>query len=75
MLPLWPKKEFAEFCSQDEWSNYRPKRIDLYEFLDEWLPKMQKDNMIPSIFWNNEDSAVMSIETLKTDIDRELQNY
>ena len=75
MIPLWPKKEFAEFCAQDEWSNYNPKKINLYEFLDFWLQKMKDDNLLPSLFWNNEDSAVVSIETLKLDINRELDNY
>ena len=75
MIPLWPKKEFAEACAQDEWSNYTPKKINLYDFLDCWLPKMQSDSLIPSIFWNNQDSAVVSIETLKLDINRELDNY
>lgn len=51
------------------------KKIDLYEFMNEWLPGMKSDGIKPSIFWNNVDSVVVDTERLKKDLDEELENY
>lgn len=75
MIPFWPRKEFAQNCIQDTWENYEPEKIDLYEFIDEWLPNMKEDGLKPSIFWNNHDSAVVNIDILLEDLNRELENY
>ncbi|MGY0374217.1 DUF2750 domain-containing protein [Clostridium sp. JNZ J1-5] len=75
MIPFWPKKEFAEFCAIDEWRGYVAESIDLYEFIDNWLPDMKADKLKPSIFWNNQDSAVLEVENLISDLECELENY
>jgi hypothetical protein len=75
MIPFWPKKEFAEYCAIGEWEGYVANRIDLEEFMQDWLPGMKKDGYKPSIFWNNDDSAVLDIETLINDLNSELENY
>ena len=75
MIPFWPKKEFADFCAIDEWKVYVPESIDLYEFIDNWLPDMKADKIKPSIFWNNEDSVVLEAEKLINDLECELENY
>lgn len=75
LIPFWSKKEFAQHCAIADWKNYLPKKIDLDEFINEWLPGMKKDGYKPSIFWNNNDSAVLEIETLLEDLNTELENY
>lgn len=75
LIPFWPKKEFAEICAVDEWKGYVAESIDLYEFIDNWLPDMKVDKIKPSIFWNNEDSAVLEVEDLISDLKCELENY
>ncbi|TYP73266.1 DUF2750 domain-containing protein [Paenibacillus methanolicus] len=75
LLPFWPKKEFAEYCASEEWSNYNAHRISLEAFINDWLPGMQKDRHKPSIFWNRDDSAVMEIHVLLNDLEQELENY
>ncbi|GGJ94756.1 hypothetical protein GCM10007063_16610 [Lentibacillus kapialis] len=75
LFPFWPKKEFANLCAIHEWNGYRPKKIDLEEFIEEWLPGMDADGIRPSIFWNNTDSAVLETHTLKLDLEEELNNY
>ncbi len=75
MIPFWPKKEYADFCAIGEWRGYTSESIDLYEFINKWLPDMKVDNIKPSIFFNNENSAVIEVEKLISDIEEELENY
>lgn len=75
MIPFWPKKEYADFCAIGEWRGYTSESIDLYEFINKWLPDMKVDNIKPSIFFNNENSAVIEVEKLIGDIEEELENY
>lgn len=75
LIPFWPKREFAQFCASDEWKNYAPEKIDLYEFIEEWLPGIKEDGYKPSIFSNNYDSAIVEIDILLRDLNLELENY
>jgi len=75
LIPFWPKKEFAHLCAVDEWKNYKPEKIELEEFMREWLPGMKKDGIKPSIFWNNVDSVVPDIDRLISDLEEELKKY
>lgn len=75
MMPFWPKKEFAEYCAYEEWSNYKPLSITLDEFITDWLPGIKEDGNKPSIFWNRDDSAVLEIDTLLNDLKTELEKY
>lgn len=75
LLPFWPKKAFAEYCSVGEWANYSTESIELYDFIQEFLPLLLKEGYKPSIFHNNIDSAVLEIQTLITDLKAELEKY
>ncbi|GAC44105.1 DUF2750 domain-containing protein [Paenibacillus popilliae] len=75
MMTFWPKKEFAEFCVFEEWSDYKPQSITLDEFITDWLPGLKKDGYKPSIFWNRDDSAVLDIDILLEDLKEELEKY
>ncbi|KEH85352.1 DUF2750 domain-containing protein [Clostridium novyi] len=75
LIPLWPKKEFAEYCARNEWKETTAKSIDLYEFIEEWIPEMKKDKQSTSIFWNNKDSVYRTADNLINDIMLELENY
>lgn len=75
LIPFWPKKEFAQYCAIEEWTNYQPKKIELDEFLEEWLPGMKEDGNKPSIFWNNDDAALVDVDILLQDLRNELENY
>lgn len=75
MFPFWPKEEFANACAIEEWKSYTPCSIELDEFLEEWLPDMKEDGVILSIFWNNNDSAVTTVDTVLNDLINELENY
>ncbi|WP_420869755.1 hypothetical protein [Cohnella ginsengisoli] len=49
--------------------------MDLQEFMDELLPQLEEDGIKPSIFFNNDDSAVLNVETLIRDLKEELDKY
>lgn len=75
LIPFWPKKEFAEYCAIGEQSIYVAESIDLYEFINEWLPEMKESGHKPSIFWNCDDSAVLEIDIILKDLNNELDKY
>ncbi|CEK35524.1 Protein of unknown function (DUF2750) [[Clostridium] sordellii] len=75
MLPFWPKREFANACAIDEWKSYISCSIDLNEFLEDWLPDMKEDGVMLSIFWNNNDSVVVKVESVLNDLLNELEKY
>lgn len=75
LLPFWPNKEFAEHCAINEWASYSSEEIDLYEFINEFLPRLEEDGLKPSIFFNRDDSAVLEVETLIEDLNSELEKY
>ncbi|MNE87494.1 hypothetical protein D3C80_1846990 [compost metagenome] len=78
LIPFWPRKEFAEYCAYDEWSNYKATCISIDEFISDWdwLPNMvEKQKIRPSIFWNRDDSAVLDIQVLLNDLEQELEKY
>ncbi|SDW06705.1 Protein of unknown function [Paenibacillus sp. PDC88] len=75
LFPFWPRKEFAEYCAIGDWSNYKAEAINLQEFVELFLLGMVEDGIKPSIFFNNDDSAVLEVEVLKYDLERELENY
>lgn len=74
-FPIWPKKEFAEICIGDEWKNYYPEKIDLYEFLEDWIEGLKKDNIRITVMWNNGSGIDLDWDILKNDIEMELENY
>lgn len=75
LIPFWPKEEFAADCAIGEWDNYTPKAINLYEFMEEWTVNIKEDGYKPSIFFNNDDSAVVEVDVLLRDLNLELENY
>ncbi|OCA85768.1 hypothetical protein A8F94_12915 [Bacillus sp. FJAT-27225] len=75
LLPFWPKREFAELSNIEDWSGYKPKKIDLDDFMFKWIPGMKRDGLKVSVFWNNIDSIVISPDRLLEDIEEELENY
>ena len=42
LIPFFPRKEFAENCTKNDWEDFEAKAIDLYEFIDNWLVGMKK---------------------------------
>lgn len=75
LIPFFPKKEFAESCAKNEWEGYKPEVIDLTEFINDWLSGMSNDGIKPSIFPNDDNTVVLNIDELLSDLENELENY
>jgi hypothetical protein len=69
LIPFFPKKEFAEFCTKNEWSGYKAKQIDLDYFINKWITGMKNDGMKPSIFPTEDIIAVVNIDVFLYDLE------
>ena len=74
-FPVWPKKEFADICIGDEWNQYYSESIDLEEFLDDWIDGLKEDNIRITVMWNSGSGIDIEWDTLRDDIERELEKY
>lgn len=74
-FPIWPKKEFANICINDEWENCYAESIDLYEFLEVWISGLKEDNIRITVMWHEGKGIDVGWDGLKKDIEYELQKY
>lgn len=76
IFPMWPAKEYAEVCAEKEWAGHEAKAFSLDDLLNELLPKLERDGMLPGVFFTPSSNGVTpSIDQLRRDLGRELQNY
>ena len=75
LIPFYSNEKFAEAFAKNEWEGCRPKKIELGDFLEKWLPGMKSDAVKPSIFPTDTDSAVIDVDTLRENLERELEKY
>ncbi|MFW9335644.1 DUF2750 domain-containing protein [Paenibacillus polymyxa] len=47
LVPFWPKREFAEYCAYEGWSNCTAEIIPLITFISEILPKIKMISISP----------------------------
>jgi hypothetical protein len=71
VFPMWPDKEYAEICAENEWSGAEPRAIPLDEILDQMIPYFREKNVLPGIFG----SITVSLEVLEADLKNELLKY
>lgn len=74
-FPVWPKKELADICISEEWKNYYSERIILEEFLDDWIDGLKEDKIRITVMWNNGSGIDIEWDTLREDLERELEKY
>jgi len=73
-IVFWPEKIFAEQCTNEKWENYIPKSINLMDFIQKWLPGMEKDNLNITIFYtDNNKGIIIKPSELKRDIEDKLE--
>jgi len=76
VFPLWPAEEYAQACAINEWQGYQPQAISLDSLLEELLPKMKKDGLLPGIIFTPDGrGATPSVDELIEAINSELGNY
>ena len=76
VIPVWPHPVFAEAVAVGEWLNYKPKKINLDEWIAKWIPGMEKDHRMVAIFpVSQSQTTTVSPFKLKNDLEEELQQY
>jgi hypothetical protein len=64
---LWPDEEFAKYARIGMFDKYSPTKVDLHEFMEDWLPNMAIDGVKVGVFTlsENEPSEVDAAKLLK----------
>jgi hypothetical protein len=76
VFPLWPAQEYAEICAENEWGGYEPRSIDLNDFMEVLIPKLEADKVLPGVFYTPTSKGVIpSVDELRGAIEEELDNY
>jgi hypothetical protein len=75
-FPVWPHPRFAEACAQGPWAGERPAAIDVDEWVEAWLPNLERDELRVAVFQTPEDKGVgVGPERLKSDLEEELSQF
>ncbi|MCP4699451.1 MAG: DUF2750 domain-containing protein [Gammaproteobacteria bacterium] len=76
VFPLWPAKEYAQLCANNEWAGYEPESFSLEDFMGKLLPDLKDDGVLPGIFYTPSDNGVIpTVDQLLADLNEELENY
>lgn len=76
VFPLWPAREYAQVCAENEWKGHEPRSISLNDFTDVLLPKLKIDGVLPGIFFTPASKGLTpSVDELRTALEAELQKY
>jgi hypothetical protein len=75
-FPVWPHRRFAEACAEGPWGGEKPIPLDIDEWVEAWLPKLEEDGMRVAVFQTPEDHGVsVGPERLKRDLADELSQF
>ena len=75
-FPAWPHQRFAQALANDKWSDGVPAAIDIDEWLEEWLPDLDRDGIRVAVFQTPDDQGVaVSPQRLKRDLHAELEQF
>jgi Protein of unknown function (DUF2750) len=75
-FPIWPHPRFAEACANGPWKGEKPLAIDVDEWVEGWLPNLQRDGMRVAVFQTPGDHGVsVGTERLKRDLEDELSQF
>ncbi|QDG74411.1 DUF2750 domain-containing protein [Labrenzia sp. PHM005] len=76
VFPFWPEEEFAALCAVKDWKGYTPESIPLQDLLEQLLPNLKADNVLPGVFYTPSNKGVTpTVDGLIADIETELENY
>ena len=75
-FPVWPHPRYAEALATGDWSIYRAAAIPLGEWLDDWLPGMEEDDVHVAVFPTPSlQGVVVSCAELRAHLEHELALY
>ena len=56
-IPVWPSKEFAQNQINEDWADYEPDSMKIYEFM-EWMKELAEDKIMIAAFPNNNNKII-----------------
>lgn len=75
-MPVWPLKEFARLCINNDWKSYKARPIDLHFFVEHMLDDLDMDDTAISVFLTNDNKAIcVNKNKLKNDLYSEMSLY
>ncbi|AOR65409.1 DUF2750 domain-containing protein [Pectobacterium wasabiae] len=76
IFPIWPEEEFSIDYNTKHQYELSPKEIDLYYFLDKWIPGLEKDGVDILIFPVDKKNGIIIIPSkLNELLQDELKQY
>jgi hypothetical protein len=73
VFPMWPASDYASLCAEYEWDGYDAQAFSIEELLDDLLPQLEQDRVLPGIFYTPGDKGVTpSVAQLRADLAEEL---
>lgn len=75
IIPLWPKEEFIQVNIEKSIQQYKSKSIDIYDFIDLWIPKIMEKEISIALFWDGQKYSEIDVEKLVNDLEEEMDNY
>ena len=74
VFAMWPASEFADLCAEFEWDGYEPQSFPLDDLMNDLLPQLEEDGVLPGIFYTPGDRGLTpTIYMLRVDLEREIK--
>ncbi|CAA9530095.1 MAG: hypothetical protein AVDCRST_MAG31-2298 [uncultured Sphingomonas sp.] len=75
-FPLWPAHDYAQLRAAQEWSNYSPRAIALYELMESLIPMLSEQSAAVAVFQTPEGRSVtVAPDELLAMLASELERY
>ncbi|WP_020654358.1 DUF2750 domain-containing protein [Massilia niastensis] len=76
VFPMWPASDYASLCAEFEWDGYDAQSFSVEELLDDLLPQLEQDRVLPGIFYTPGDKGITpTVAQLREDLAYELGKY
>ncbi len=76
VMPIWPHAPYASACAKGDWHGYESRQINLYDWMERWLPGLKDDHRLVAVFPLPDGKAVtVEPDDLLRDLEEELQRY
>jgi len=73
VFAMWPASEFADLCAEYEWDGYEPHAFPLDDLMNDLLPQLEEDGVLPGIFYTPGDRGLTPTAfMLRLDLEKEL---
>jgi hypothetical protein len=59
LFPVWPAKEYAQLCSQENWEGAFPKSIEIHEFMEDFLKNIIRNCMLVAVFYTPAEKGII----------------